>query len=267
MKNLYEASNAIEAHMIRDLLKQEGLTAYIRGEYLQGAVGEIPASGLVRLEINESEYEQAREFVKRWDAAQPAVIPLTKTTSRENRRSNTLIGFSLGLAIGVAACYAFFKAPISTNGFDHNGNGVLDEKWTVSPSGITLKYEIDRNLDGKIDLVTFYNSQNKPISTESDDDFNGTFETKIRYVGANVEIIESDTDGDGSPDLRTFYVNGVMSTSTYMNPATGLPLRIEYFKLGKITKVEIDSNRDGVLDTLETFNMLGELVSTQKMPK
>ncbi len=267
MKNLYEASNAIEAHMIRDLLKQEGLTAYIRGEYLQGAVGEIPAGGLVRLEIDESEYEQAREFVKRWDAAQPAVIPETKAHSKEKRRSKASLGFLLGLVTGVVACYAFFKAPIFTNGFDYNGNGVLDEKWTVSPAGITLKYEMDRNLDGKIDLFSLYNSQNKPTSTESDDDFNGTFETKMRYEGANVEIIESDTDGDGSPDLRTFLVHGVLSTSTYMNPNTGLPLRVEYFKLSKLTKVERDSNKDGLLDTVEIYNALGEVTSTQKISK
>jgi Putative prokaryotic signal transducing protein len=146
MKNLYEASNAIEAHMIRDLLKQVGLTAYIRGEYLQGAVGEIPANGLVRLEIDESEYEQAREFVNQWDAAQPAVIPEKVALTKEKRLRNTLYGFLLGLTIGIVACYAFFKAPVSISGFDHDRNGVLDEKWTLSSAGVTLKYEMDRNL-------------------------------------------------------------------------------------------------------------------------
>jgi Putative prokaryotic signal transducing protein len=267
MKNLYEASNAIEAHMIRDLLKQEGLTAYIRGEYLQGAVGEIPASGLVRLEIDESEYEQAREFVMRWDAAQPAVIPEKIALSKEKRRTNTLIGFLLGLTLGTVACYAFFKAPVSSTGFDHDRNGVLDEKWTVSPAGVTLKYEMDRNLDGKIDSITLFNNQSKAISNESDDDFNGTFETKSRFKGANIEFIESDTDGDGSPNLRFFFVHGIISTMTYMNPATGLPVRVEYYKLNNVIKAEIDTNNDGVLDTIENYNMLLQIISTEKIIK
>jgi hypothetical protein len=267
MKNLYEASNAIEAHMIRDLLKQEGFTAYIRGEYLQGAVGEIPAGGLVRLEIDESEYEQAREFIQRWDAAQPAVIPVKTVPSQEKRRTNTLIGFLAGLTLGIVACYAFFKAPVSTTGFDHDRNGVLDEKWTVSPAGVTSKYELDRNLDGKVDFISYFDSQSKPSSTESDDDFNGTFETKTRYRGANAEFVDTDTNGDGNSDLRSYYTNGVLLTSTYLNPSTGLALRVEHYKLGKIVKVEIDSNKDGKLDTIETLNTLGELVSTDKMAK
>jgi tRNA nucleotidyltransferase/poly(A) polymerase len=45
MKTIYQAVNAIEAHMLRDLLAQEGLSPVIQGEHLQGAVGELPAAG------------------------------------------------------------------------------------------------------------------------------------------------------------------------------------------------------------------------------
>src|SRR5690606_18757888 len=57
MKTLYQAANAVEAHMLADYLKQEGLSAHVLGEHLQGAVGELPAAGLVRLMIPDEQYE------------------------------------------------------------------------------------------------------------------------------------------------------------------------------------------------------------------
>jgi len=72
MKTLYEAANAIEAHMLVDLLKQEGLHAHIHGEHLQGAMGELPAAGLVRLVIDEADHARARTLIERWESLQPA---------------------------------------------------------------------------------------------------------------------------------------------------------------------------------------------------
>ena len=72
MKTIYQAANAIEAHMLRDLLAQEGLSPVIQGEHLQGAVGELPAAGLVRLEVLEPEQAKAREIIARWEADQPS---------------------------------------------------------------------------------------------------------------------------------------------------------------------------------------------------
>jgi len=77
MRTLYQAGSAIEAHMLVDLLKQQGLSAEIHGEHLQGAIGELPAAGLVRLVVDEPDYAAAREVIERWETAQPAEV--TKT--------------------------------------------------------------------------------------------------------------------------------------------------------------------------------------------
>ncbi len=70
MKTLYEPSNALEAHMLHDLLQQEGIPSRVDGAYLQGAVGELPASGLVRLVVEDNDYEQARAVILRWEATE-----------------------------------------------------------------------------------------------------------------------------------------------------------------------------------------------------
>lgn len=68
MQTVHHASNAIEAHLLVDLLHQQGIAAFIEGEYLQGAVGELPASGLVRVVTAEADVPQAQALVAQWQA-------------------------------------------------------------------------------------------------------------------------------------------------------------------------------------------------------
>ena len=46
MKCVYQAGEALEAHMVAGLLEQVGIAAQVRGDLLQGGVGELPAAGL-----------------------------------------------------------------------------------------------------------------------------------------------------------------------------------------------------------------------------
>jgi Putative prokaryotic signal transducing protein len=263
MKTLYEASNAIEAHMLVDLLKQEGLTAYIRGEYLQGAVGEMPAAGLVRLEIDESDFPKARAIIDRWDASQPE----ESTVSVAQKKSNGIYWLFVGLIIGFGGCYAFFRIPAAAEGIDHNRDGVVDEKWIKSASGSGLRYEVDRNLDSKVDLIAQYGSRGAMDSVESDDNFDGVFETKARYENGNPDVLEADTDSDGFDDLVMRYTNGVLVSQEYISSTTGRVLKIEYFKLGKLMAADVDSNKDGTFDVRYTYDYLGDLKSSSAIKR
>jgi len=261
MKTLYEASNAIEAHMLVDLLKQEGLTAHIRGEHLQGAVGEMPAAGLVRLEIDESEFAQARALIDRWDTAQPA----ENATRSVSKKSNGVFWMFLGIIVGFGSCYAFYRMPTITEGIDHNGDGITDEKWIQSASGSALSYESDRNFDGKVDLIGQYNKHGGMESTESDENFDNVFETKTQYKNGNPSVGEVDTDADGFHDLVISYTHGALSSQEYISPITGKKLKVEHFKLGKLMSAEVDTNKDGTLDTRHTYDHLGELKASKQI--
>jgi len=263
MKKVYEASNAIEAHMILDLLKQEEITAQIQGEHLLGAIGELPGAGLVRVVVDDAEFAQARAVIEHWDAAQPNE-PALKPTAH---KSNALRGFLFGLFVGIACSYAYFRSPIHIDGIDHNGDGILDERWTYAPSDKLLKSEIDRNLDGKIDYIVRHGRNGVAETAEADDNFDGVFESRNSFRTSNVELSETDTDGDGYRDLRWHYLNGVLSTAEFMNPSTFFPLRVEHYVLGKLATAEVDSDKDGKLDTRYTYNPLGEISATEKMPK
>jgi hypothetical protein len=64
MKTVYRAANTIEAHIILNLLRQLGIDGYINGEYLQGAMGELPAVDLVRVMVQDEDYTAALAIIE-----------------------------------------------------------------------------------------------------------------------------------------------------------------------------------------------------------
>jgi len=66
MKIVFDASNSIEAHLVLGILNQAGIAGAITGEYLQGAMGELPAFGLVKIYVDDADYDNAREIVAEW---------------------------------------------------------------------------------------------------------------------------------------------------------------------------------------------------------
>ena len=71
MKSIYQAAHGVDAHMIRALLEQAGIPAQVRGEYLQGALGELPVSGMVAVWAPEADAARARELVLDWERSVP----------------------------------------------------------------------------------------------------------------------------------------------------------------------------------------------------
>jgi len=69
MKSVFDASSNIEAHLVMHQLQQAGIEATIQGEFLQGAIGELPAAGNIRVLVGENDVEEARQVIADWDAA------------------------------------------------------------------------------------------------------------------------------------------------------------------------------------------------------
>jgi Putative prokaryotic signal transducing protein len=71
MKTVCEASNVIEGHLLLGLMRQQGLEAQLLGEHLQGAIGLLPVSGLLRLVVDDADLERAQALVRAWESAAP----------------------------------------------------------------------------------------------------------------------------------------------------------------------------------------------------
>lgn len=257
MKLLYEASNFLEAHMILNLLEQEGLSARIDGEYLQGGFGDLPAA-TVRVMIEESDYSAGKKIIDEWIERQPAV---------QSNASSTKLGFGSAMAgffVGVIVTAVYLHFPINVDGIDYNNDGKLDETWETHNYQIS-KTKIDRNFDGTVDFIFYFNRKGHLDYSSTDEDFNGTFETKTEYHNGSPARWESDTQDVGVINYIVTYKHGVIETETFIDLVTRKPKKVNYFGKFKIEKSEIDTNNDGVMDTIYEYDSIGEI--TKKYDK
>jgi hypothetical protein len=261
MKTVFEPSNALEGHMLQDLLKQQGISARLDGAGLQSGVGELPAIGLVRLVVDDEDYVAARRVIDDWETS--AVADPIPTAPRQPL--GALVGALVGLVIGMGGAFIYFRAPLDGEGIDHNVDGALDERWKLSPSGTLVATEIDRNYDGAVDLVWRFDHRGVVTSGESDEDFNGTFESQLKLRRGQVYLTETDTNGDSIADVTSRFAYGVLTSVEHSAEDPAKPVRVETFRLGKLVSAEVDSNRDGTLDRRYRYDEFGEIVSVDEI--
>ncbi|GGX21406.1 putative signal transducing protein [Undibacterium macrobrachii] len=257
MQTIYQASNNIEAHMVKNMLEQHEINAFIEGEFLQGGVGDLPAHNLVRILVAESDFANANQIIDEWNQSQETYVSSNLIPTRTRKSSLGLI--FLGLLLGLVLAYAFSRTPYDRSGYDYNYDGRLDDQWTYSPNGVALLNEVDRNLDGKLDLVFHFDKNGLIESAEFDDNFDGVFESTASYENGNITQMKTDTDGDHFADFITNFKFGVATSIEYINVYSGYAKKICSIHLGKIKICEIDTNLDRVMDKKETYDENGEI--------
>lgn len=68
MRIVFDAANSLQAHMIKGVLDIYGIKAFVQGEHLQSAAGELPISGCVNVSVENDDYIKSREIIKDWEA-------------------------------------------------------------------------------------------------------------------------------------------------------------------------------------------------------
>jgi len=63
MRIAYRAVTLIDAHLVKDALEREEIPAFIAGEYLTGAVGQLPALDYVAVMVPEACMAAAERIV------------------------------------------------------------------------------------------------------------------------------------------------------------------------------------------------------------
>jgi hypothetical protein len=69
MRIIYRAQSLIDAHLVKDALESADVPAFISGEYLTGAVGQLPALDYVAVLVPESSVPMAEPIVREIDRA------------------------------------------------------------------------------------------------------------------------------------------------------------------------------------------------------
>jgi len=67
VKIVYQAENIIDANLVKNALEHAGIGAFVSGQYLAGAAGELPVMGLVNVMVAEIDWPQARPIAERVD--------------------------------------------------------------------------------------------------------------------------------------------------------------------------------------------------------
>ena len=253
MKSVYEASTSLDAHMILNLLVQEGIEGRVDGEYLPGGVGELQAINLVRVMVDEADHERATQIIKNWEA-----IEIEKEERAKNRSSNGAPIFLIGAVIGGGLIYWTYNSPVTEDGIDMNGDGVLDEKWIYKDQRIS-RTEVDRNFDGNVDII--YDFDRKGILKESkqDDNFDGIFESVFKFADGLTQTQESDLNQDGNIDYKAQFKHGNIDEIVILGEGQDFRKKRQKFNMGKLISAEYDSNGDGSYDIEYKYDYFEEI--------
>jgi hypothetical protein len=63
MHLVFRASNILEAHIVAGLLQSHGIDSHVGGHYLQGAVGDLPASDFAHVFVEEDDKHRAEALI------------------------------------------------------------------------------------------------------------------------------------------------------------------------------------------------------------
>jgi hypothetical protein len=262
MKSVYKASTSLDAHMILNLLLHEGIEGRIDGEYLPGGVGELQAMNLVRVMVDEADYERAVQVIETWEA-----IEVDEEEKSGNKSSAGVSVFLVGVIIGGGLMYWVYNTPVTEGGIDLNGDGVLDEKWIYRDDRIS-RTEVDRNFDGNADVIYSFDRKGVLKDSKQDDDFDGVFESVFRYEDGVTDTQESDLNQDGNIDLKAKYMYGNLDELIILGEGQDLRKKRQKFKMGKLVSADYDADGDGNYDISYEYDYFEEVrTKSDKRPR
>jgi Putative prokaryotic signal transducing protein len=271
MITIYRAVNIADAHLIRQMLEAENIPAFIQGEYLQGAVGELPANTEITVQVADGNAAAARAIVDAWESAEPEpdlAEPTTASVSVQQPRGMsifTTITLLLGAALlGAAAMWTVQNRPSQGPAIDHDGDGHVDERLFMAGDRIA-RIDQDRNRNEIADQRFHYDANGLLEKIESDDDFNDHFE-RIDTLRKN-QMAESnfDFDRDDRRDARVEYMLGVIYREEWFDSKGNVVKRVQY-EDGVPKTGEFDSDGDGRLDTARRYDRRGEIIASEPLP-
>lgn len=72
MRVVYQAQDLFDAHLVRGALEAQGIRAWVNGEFLTGAIGQLPVSGLLSVMVSDLDWDAAESVVEALRAARAA---------------------------------------------------------------------------------------------------------------------------------------------------------------------------------------------------
>lgn len=269
MKIVYRAAHSTDAHMVRALLEQEGMTAFVNGGLLEGGAGELPMGGLATVSVADEHEARARQVVRDWESMPvppdedsdegDAAIPPPPVPAPQGRGGSKFLFALIGAVFGALLTWGFMRMSVQTLDSDLSGDEMPDEHVVFDGDRI-VRVETDRNRDGNADDIVHFDKQGRPAKVDQDEDFDGRLETTTSYSGGSWRTAVADHDADGEPDYRADAEHGVLASEEWRDARQNVIKRIRYEK-GQPVSGAFDSDGDGKLDTQRRYDARGEILS------
>jgi hypothetical protein len=146
------------------------------------------------------------------------------------------------------------------NEYDTTGDNIADVRKVFRRFGaggttrlVLICREADLNGDGTKDIVRYYTDEGRPLREEADRNFDGRMDTITFFDSGSVAREEVDTDFDGKVDLKVFFSAGAAvraerDTAGRSTADAWRADRWEYYTEGRVVRVGADVDGDGVVD-------------------
>jgi hypothetical protein len=258
MEKVFEASSGLEAHLIRDLLERAGVPSRIDGEYLTGAMGELPMGSLVSVRVAPEHVAEAREIIADWEKQQAPASASPAPPAISRKTSWAPFTFLIGGTLGLFAGWWFYNTPVTSDGIDYDGDGRFEESWFYSGQKTRL-VEYDRNADGHADIQYRYDTNGLVKDASFDEDFDRRFETYSELVRGQPEFSKTDLDGDGFEEILAWFRNGIATEVHYLSPTSRAVIKRERYGAGGVlVSADFDADGDGKFERHVEYDAIGE---------
>lgn len=114
--------------------------------------------------------------------------------------------------------------------------------------------EADLNGDGTKDVVRYYNDEGRPLREEADRNFDGQIDTITYFQDGRIVRQEMDDNADGRVDMKVFFDDSGVALRSERDiagrstPTQWHPDRWEYFEHGRMVRMGTDIDGDGRVD-------------------
>jgi antitoxin component YwqK of YwqJK toxin-antitoxin module len=111
--------------------------------------------------------------------------------------------------------------------------------------------QVDLNHDGKVDYVTYYDTEGRVAKEEIDRAFSGTFDETVYYEAGKIARAEYDRNHDGKIDVWAYYENEKLARIERDTKFRGRVDSWEYYEGGKLDRIGWDTTGTGRVDRWE----------------
>lgn len=73
MISVFRGSDYIEAQLVTGLLREAGIEVFLQGAFLQGALGDLPATGHLSILVDESDRTAAQRIIAAYERGELAI--------------------------------------------------------------------------------------------------------------------------------------------------------------------------------------------------